>query len=959
MEGSKIKTFEIIDIELENIKTYTYEKISFIQGNNVLIGENGAGKSTILESIYLALFGDTVTGRSFADMVRYGEKQGKIIIRFSVENSIYRIEDVIVKKDESRATQTQILVNQSLEETIAEGRNAVRIKMEELLGLDAITFISAIYASQGEIDKIVTAKDRERKKLFDRLFQIERFEKAWSNLANVEKTLNQNIQSMNNSISNLKSDIVILPEKRKELVKSKKELKNEKLEFKKIKSLFEEINQKYKALEKKIEEYNKKNTEKEILEKQEEELSNSINKTYKIIQETTKDEIECSLSSIKKHKNKTKSKLAKTETKIQTLQDQEQEIKLGLAELASQKQAENFIEISINEDKEELENEIIDFTSEITELTRNLEIWSDKIPELEDKTQQKIQDLKKQQSEFEKLKDEIIKIEIELKEKIKNVNLCDSKIVQKRLLLSRNAGENWREAIEVLSKINFDNDLQKLTARINESDLKHTELSKEKSVIDDGLKRIQDDLHYLNDLEGKEKCPTCNQNLSKETLKILTKSLQSDKTSYQDRRKELVKELKELTFIIKESKTNEKELRTKQQLYNQIDPHYTELLNLEKEKEILDEEKDNMEKLIQKLKVKFKPEKLNSLNEEIERNDNRIKSIQAVKKVYPKLVKIKEKIETENKKLDETKEKIAQLEIKFDVKNLEKIDKKINKLDQERSSLDVQFESLEDLFENLEKQKTNLTTYKKLLDEISEIETIEDFSNRDKIKEQNNELDKKLVAINSNIDNLAKKVIPPLIEFVDILVKKEKELGELENNLKSEEKKKIITSILRGLMRELPNQLLPNFIHRINRTATEILQSIIPGSDIQSIVLHDDYSLSIIRLGNQENITVLSGGETIIIALALRLAFAKEFSTLDLLILDEPTIFLDERRRGELVSVLERNRLVRQLFVVTHDPDFERISDKTHFITKLAGETRAKTADTEETIENIYTDLEL
>jgi exonuclease SbcC len=114
--------------------------------------------------------------------------------------------------------------------------------------------------------------------------------------------------------------------------------------------------------------------------------------------------------------------------------------------------------------------------------------------------------------------------------------------------------------------------------------------------------------------------------------------------------------------------------------------------------------------------------------------------------------------------------------------------------------------------------------------------------------------------------------------------------------------------------------------------------------------LNDDYSLNIIRLGNYENINVLSGGETIIIALALRLAFAKEFSALDLLILDEPTIFLDERRREELVSVLEKNRLVKQMFVVTHDPDFERISDKTYFITKIAGETSVKTTEEEDEV---------
>ena len=73
---------------------------------------------------------------------------------------------------------------------------------------------------------------------------------------------------------------------------------------------------------------------------------------------------------------------------------------------------------------------------------------------------------------------------------------------------------------------------------------------------------------------------------------------------------------------------------------------------------------------------------------------------------------------------------------------------------------------------------------------------------------------------------------------------------------------------------------------------------------------------------------------------------------MDTLILDEPTIFLDERRRGELVSVLEKNRLVGQMFVVTHDPDFERISDRTHIINKSRGETSIRPIASENYKEN-------
>jgi exonuclease SbcC len=954
-----LKAFEIIELELENIKTYTYEKINFTQGNNVFIGENGAGKSTILESIYLAIFGDTVSGREYADMVRYGEKQGKVVIRFSVNNLVYRIENVVTKKDDTRATQAQKLINQDSGEIIAEGRNAVRIKIEELLEIDAITFISAIYASQGEIDKIITAKDKERKVLFDRLFQIERFEKAWENLLNVQKIINQELKLTENSITSLKKDIEKLPEKQQELKKRSLELEKGKQELSKMKKSYKEINQKFLTIEPLIDEYTKAIAEKELLEEQEQKLDHTIKSQFKIIESLIGEEIKCSLTSIRKQKEKTKPQIDNILNEIAQLRDNEQKIALELANISNQEQKATQLEELINEEKANLDEQINDFIIEISELSKNLENWSEKIPDIENKTQLKLENFRKQLAKFEKIENDIIKKDAELKAKISSVNQCDGKIVQKRLILSRNAGENWRERIEELSKIDFETELQNLTTKISEVEQKHTEFSKEKSVADDGLKRIQDSLQYLSNLKGKEKCPTCKQTLSKETLETLTTSLETEKEKHQTKKKELVKKLKEISEIVKESKQEEKELRLKYQLYNQIEPHYTDLVELESEMQILENEKEKMENKLQKLKDKFNQSKLEQIKEKIEDNEIKIKSIQIAKKKHPQLLKTKENITSNREKLKQVKGKISKLKTKYDNNALKEIDKQIEEKEKEHDKQMSLFEKINSLFNDLEQKKENKTKYKTILKEIKEIEINEGFSEKDKIKKQREDLRLLVSTIDSNMSLLATKVIPPLEEFVNHLIKKERELKEAEKKHEQETKKKIITSILRELMRELPNQLLPNFITRINETATDILQSIIPGSDIQGILLNDDYSLSILRLGNQENITVLSGGETIIVALALRLAFAKEFSALDLLILDEPTIYLDERRRGELVSVLERNRLVRQMFVVTHDPDFERISDKTHFVTKLAGETRVTTTEGEELLEDTYIDMEL
>ncbi|MBU4139038.1 MAG: AAA family ATPase, partial [Euryarchaeota archaeon] len=46
----------IKSVELKNVKSYSHETIEFLEGINGICGQNGHGKSTILESIGYALF---------------------------------------------------------------------------------------------------------------------------------------------------------------------------------------------------------------------------------------------------------------------------------------------------------------------------------------------------------------------------------------------------------------------------------------------------------------------------------------------------------------------------------------------------------------------------------------------------------------------------------------------------------------------------------------------------------------------------------------------------------------------------------------------------------------------------------------------------------------------------------------------------------------------------------------
>ncbi|MFW5936284.1 MAG: AAA family ATPase, partial [Candidatus Hadarchaeota archaeon] len=83
----------IREVSLVNVKSYSHEKISFSSGLNAIIGENGAGKTTILEAIGFALF-DTLPYK-ISDFLRRGEKKGEVRVKILASDE--RIYEVIRK----------------------------------------------------------------------------------------------------------------------------------------------------------------------------------------------------------------------------------------------------------------------------------------------------------------------------------------------------------------------------------------------------------------------------------------------------------------------------------------------------------------------------------------------------------------------------------------------------------------------------------------------------------------------------------------------------------------------------------------------------------------------------------------------------------------------------------------------------------------------------------------------
>src|SRR3954454_6240716 len=70
----------ISKVELENIKSHVDSKFEFARGTTAITGENGAGKTTIIEAIAWALF--DVLDYKKEDFIRRGAKKGSVSVTF-------------------------------------------------------------------------------------------------------------------------------------------------------------------------------------------------------------------------------------------------------------------------------------------------------------------------------------------------------------------------------------------------------------------------------------------------------------------------------------------------------------------------------------------------------------------------------------------------------------------------------------------------------------------------------------------------------------------------------------------------------------------------------------------------------------------------------------------------------------------------------------------------------------
>lgn len=982
----------IKNIKMENFRSHRNTSINFNKGITSIIGQNGSGKSSIFQAMNFALFAPRGNNFRIENLMQQGSASFSVELEFEMMGNSY----LVKRKRFQNKTDDKLYVNGKLN---AESASEINKKMEEILEIDNSVFSNAIYIKQGEIANLIQMTPRDRKEVIGKLLGIEKYEKASEKMNIVKKSYEEmlfklegeliqepeileNLEKLKNEVSEseiLKEEILkkyenlekLKLEKNSELIQMEEkfaennhlkenlkdvisEIKNIHLEIQNFKNSLSLVVEESKTLSENEENY-KKYLELELNIK---ELNNklishksdyeSYNKLKTIEESLIKElnNLEESLKDNKKNPDELKENLKENDEKILILD----KIKEKIKEL-------EFIEKQIYEIKIHKKT--------VETLFDSVKIYDDSIKTFEELKSKKnsYENLLKEKFDLEK------KLQNETEEKTKLISeLTDLKKIEEKINLENKFKEKYEDLSEKIDKLN--EIVLKKESKISETKNSKAELEKTK-----------DSCHVCRSKISEEKKQELLEkyNSEIENEKLSTESLKKQLEIILNKKEQIKVKLNEIdSFKLKYGELKEKKnysLKVEESII-ETTGKLNELAEKISEYSSLNDEISLIENKLKDLENDYK--NYNYSSQFLTKNDeseflNKKLELSKIIGDYDS-----SKIENEKKSLENLKDELKniiynlerEINLKTELKNIQNdISSKIGivecyvKWEAEKSDFE---NKLSECKENYEKYMESLAVLKNYSKTYSvEINNLNEFLNQkiaekqqfcEKLLETRTEIEKNIQTVNYNpeLHENAKRFFENILnEFNDISRTLERISSELKlknenisylnekiQNLanKKEERKKIeeFKEYLDKIKREIFSKdgfqkyLREKYIPLIQMHTNQIFQEFeLPYSHIQ---LKDDYSLIVDGLP----VETLSGGEQIAVSLALRLGISKAVcNNIECIILDEPTAYLDEDRRKNLLNIFKNIKTINQMAIITHHQELEQIADNIVKVRKI------------------------
>lgn len=766
-----------IKLELMGLNSYTdkqtidFEKLTS-RGLFGIFGNTGSGKSTILDAITIALYGDIA--RDTTDYIN--SSCDKAVVKYEFEigsknnRKRYFVERTIKNSATGGTKTSRVLLGEIKDNgdlnVLADKVGEVKSKIQDIIGLTSDDFTRSVVLPQGKFSEFLKLQDRDRRKMLERIFNLEKYGEKLSNKVKVRRNeAKEKITSLNGKLSQHEGITEELYEETKaELLKSKKmeKVKNEDLaiaekEFEENKIVFED--------QKSLQKYINRKSQIDLKEKE-------INIKREAIERSERGE------TIIPHINDIKileKDIYENSNEVQRLE--------GI--ITNIKKEIDLLSIRYEDAKKEKNEKIPLLIEEKGKLQRGIEL-EEKIEILNSS----IKELKKEIDIETKEKEELTKLITDLQNQVdsKYKKIQDNNKNIESLRISTQLKENIFEAYnkeEELKKIGAEREenktlLKDVNKRIEDLRFKNIDVEKNKSSVNVKLKRLLDHQETLN-----RNCPGDNKIILSEKEYLHNLKLRLENTKDYE---------KQINSIKDDLNKNEKSKFDNQRYLNESS------IKLERINKAIDDLKEEQRNLIHQNMASYLRQELKDNepcpvcgsihHEKIYTSAN----FEEAKLVEEKIKKLEDEYSKEKRDYDELALKNREINSFESIKRktLNELESKLG--DYNSSSLKKEIEIKQKELKILEEKVSSWEDDKnKTIEEIYKIKDLKYDVEKEEVKiKENLNLDRKLsIEINEKIDNLNNKYDNLNLEYLGLkskvkvndLAAKVKEIGENEKKV--------------------------------------------------------------------------------------------------------------------------------------------------------------------------------
>jgi exonuclease SbcC len=195
-----------VQLILKNFLSYRDATLDFRGLHTACIcGSNGAGKSSLLEAITWAIWGESRAGVE-DDVIHSGAKEVRVDFTFQSNQQIYRVIRTRPRGG-TGVLEFQVETPSGFRALTGKGVRATQDVILEHIKLDYETFINSAYLRQGRADEFMLKRPNERKEILAELLKLNQYDELEERAKESSRQFKAKVEELERSLESSKSQL--------------------------------------------------------------------------------------------------------------------------------------------------------------------------------------------------------------------------------------------------------------------------------------------------------------------------------------------------------------------------------------------------------------------------------------------------------------------------------------------------------------------------------------------------------------------------------------------------------------------------------------------------------------------------------------------------------------------------------------------------------------------------------